>query len=161
MNFDEPLAFFITWTVYGTHLQGNESGWRKRRKGTQPSQPLLEQWHRDRLNHPVILLSDDQRVVVEQECQRHCEHRGWHNWAINARSNHCHIAVTATGHSGSIVRDQLKANGTRGLRAHWPAFRDRPVWTHGGDWECINTDDDLEAVCAYVREAQDRKNLDE
>jgi hypothetical protein len=53
------------------------------------------------------------------------------------------------------VRDQLKANGTRGLREQWPAFCDRPVWTFGGDWECVNGEDDLEAVILYVRDAQD------
>jgi hypothetical protein len=33
MNSDDPIAYFITWTVYGTHLQGDERGWRRRRKG--------------------------------------------------------------------------------------------------------------------------------
>ncbi|HEY6565119.1 MAG TPA: hypothetical protein VIY86_11515, partial [Pirellulaceae bacterium] len=63
-NNDEPLAFFITWTVYGTHLQGHEQGWRRRKKGTQPPQPLLEGWRHDRLNHPVIVLDADMRVIV-------------------------------------------------------------------------------------------------
>ena len=44
----------------------------------------------------------------------------------------------------------------RGLREHWAVFRDRPAWTVGGDWECVNSEDDLETVCAYVRDAQDR-----
>jgi hypothetical protein len=26
---EDPLAWFITWTVYGCHLQGATSGWRK------------------------------------------------------------------------------------------------------------------------------------
>jgi REP element-mobilizing transposase RayT len=156
MNPDEPLAFFITWTVYGTHLQGDERGWRRRRQGDQPPQPRLEQWHRERLNHDVILLSPDQRTIVETECRRHCDHRGWRLWEVNARSNHVHAVVTAPGCSGRTVRDQLKANCTRGLREHWAVFRDRPAWTVGGDWECVNSEDDLETVCAYVRDAQDR-----
>jgi hypothetical protein len=66
------------------------------------------------------------------------------------------MVVTAAGFSGKTVRDQLKANATRGLRAEWPEFCNRPVWTVGGDWECINTEDDLEQVVLYVRDAQDR-----
>jgi REP element-mobilizing transposase RayT len=108
------------------------------------------------LKHDVILLSPEQRVIVEQECQRHCDHRGWHLWEVSARSNHVHVVVTAAGYSGKTVRDQLKANCTRGLREQWAVFRDRPVWAVGGDWECINSEDDLETVCLYVREAQDR-----
>jgi REP element-mobilizing transposase RayT len=154
---NEPMAFFITWSVYGTHLQGDLRGWRRRRKGDQPPQPRLEKWRRDRLKHEVILLSSDHRAAVEFVCRRHCHIRGWHLWEVNARSNHVHAVVTATEYLGKTVRDQLKANGTRILRAQWPQFRDRPVWTIGGDWLCINSDEELESVCLYVREAQDRK----
>jgi REP element-mobilizing transposase RayT len=160
MNADEPIAFFITWTVYGTHLQGAATGWRKFGKGEAPPQPLLEEWHRDRLKHSVLILSDDSRVIVEDEVTRHCQHRNWHLWVCNARSNHVHVVVTAIGMSGKVVRDQLKANCTRGLRTHSAAFRDRPVWTSGGDWRCINSEEELERVILYVREAQDRKDRD-
>ena len=84
---DDPIAYFVTWTVYGTYLQGDQRGWRKRRKGEQNPQPRLAQWHQKRLKHNVVLLTRDQRVVVELECQRHCNHRGWHLWEVNPRSN--------------------------------------------------------------------------
>lgn len=154
MNSDEPIAFFITWTVYGTHLQGDVRGWRRRRKGEQQPQPRLAEWRRERLKHDVTLLSAEHQAAVEKECRKHCEHRSWHLWEVNARTNHVHVVATATGYSGKTVRDQLKANCTRGLREHWSVFCDRPVWTVGGDWECINSEDDLETVCLYVREAQ-------
>jgi hypothetical protein len=157
MQSGDPLAFFITWTVYGSHLQGDERGWRRRRKGNQLlPQPRLAEWRRERLKYDVILLSSEQREVVEAECRRHCEHRHWHLWEVNARSSHVHVVVTANGYSGKIVRDQLKANCTRGLRERWNQFCDRVVWTIGGDWECIIREEDLETVCLYVREAQDR-----
>jgi hypothetical protein len=155
-SLDDPLAFFITWTVYGTHLQGDEEGWRKRWKGYQPPQVQLADWHRHRLKYGVMLLSPDERKVVEAECHAHCDHRGWHLWAVNARTSHVHIVVTANQCSGKTVRDQLKANCTRALRERWNQFCDRTVWTVGGDWQCINGEDDLETVCSYVREAQDR-----
>ena len=160
MNSDEPIAFFLTWTVYGTHLQGNDLGWRKRRRGNQEPRPGLAKWHQERLTHAVVLLSAEQRAAVENECQRHCHHRGWRLWAVSARSNHVHVLVTAPGFSGKVVRDQLKSNCTRGLRAHWPLFRDRPVWTVGGDWKCINDEEELDDDCRYVLEAQDRKGRD-
>ena len=68
--------------------------------------------------------------------------------------------MTAPGYAGDVVRDQLKANCTRGLRAQWAEFCDRQVWTVGGDWDCLNSDDDLENACMYVRDAQDRKGGD-
>ena len=156
MNSDDPIAFFITWTAYGTYLQGDERGWRRRSKGSQEPQPLLAEWRRDRLKYDVLLLSTPQRSKVEQMCQEHCDHRSWQLWAVSARSNHVHVVVTAAGYSGKTVRDQFKANCTRGLREQWPTFCDRPVWTAGGDWDCINSEHDLNDVCQYVREAQDR-----
>ena len=156
MNTTDPMAYFITWSVYGTHLQGDERGWRRRRKGEQLPQRRLAQWHRNRLKHEVRVLSPEHRSIVERECQRHCDHRGWKLWEVNARSNHVHVVVTAVGYSGTTVRDQLKANCTRGLREHGTGFHDRPVWTVGGDWACINSEDELEPVCEYVREGQDR-----
>jgi REP element-mobilizing transposase RayT len=155
MNSDDPLAFFITWTIYGTRLQGDARGWRLRGHGHQPPQPRLEQWHSERLKHPVILLSTEQRAIVEAECRRHCTYRNWRLWEVSARTNHVHVVVTAPNYSGKQVRDQLKANCTRGLRERWEVFRNRPVWAAAGDWECINSENDLEAVCMYVREGQD------
>lgn len=155
MQSGDPLAYFITWTVYGSHLQGDERGWRRRRKGDQLPQPRLAEWRGQRLKHEVLLLSPDERKVVDSECRRHCDHRGWRLWEVNARSTHVHVVTTAVGCSGATVRDQLKANCTRGLREAWKKFCDRPVWTVGGDWACVNSEDDLETVCLYVRDAQD------
>lgn len=66
---DEPAGYSITWTVYGTFLQGDERWWSKRGLGEQAPRPLLEQWHRDRLKHEVILLSDECRDVVRSEIE--------------------------------------------------------------------------------------------
>lgn len=152
----EPLAFFITWTVYGTFLQGDRRWWRSKASGSRPPQPLLVQWHRDRLAHDILLLSERDRVNVHTAIQQHCEFRQWRLWIANARSNHVHVVVTAFGFAGDVVRDQLKANCTRILRQENPQFVGRPVWTVRGDWQCVNSDDDLEQAILYAGEAQDR-----
>ncbi|MFC1759200.1 hypothetical protein ACFL2H_10615 [Planctomycetota bacterium] len=156
---DEPVGYFITWTVYGTFLQGDSRWWRKRNAGEQSAQPLLEQWHRDRLKHDVILLNDDHRKVVDSEIEFHCKKRSWKRWVVNPRTNHVHVVVTASGCSGEKVRDQLKANCTRGIREIDNRFVDRPVWTTKGDVQFLKTDDDLEKAVEYAGEAQDRMGL--
>jgi len=153
---DEPAGFFITWTVYGTHLQGDARWWRKKRAGEQTPQPRLEQWHRDRLKHEVILLNNEHRRIVKAQVTAHCEHRGWQLWVTNPRTNHVHVVVTAAGYDGKTVRDQLKANATGALRRHDPQFVDRPVWTTGGDVQNLKTEEDLHAAIEYAGEAQDR-----
>ena len=154
---DDPLGYFITWTVYGTFLQGDARWWKKRMKGHQPPVPLLAQWHRDRLKYDVILLSEAHRGIVQVEIQRHCEVRQWKLWIANPRTNHVHVVITAPDHSGKQVRDQLKANCTRGLRLRDQQFVDRPVWTVGGDWQCLNSETELEQAILYAGEGQDRR----
>ena len=44
----DPLAYFITWTVYGSRLQGDARGWRKNGVHRLP-EPYLEAWHKQRL----------------------------------------------------------------------------------------------------------------
>jgi REP element-mobilizing transposase RayT len=161
MHDDEPIAFFITWTVYGTFLQGDPRGWRKRRKGNQTPQPNLARWRSEKLKHRIELLDDAQRATIETEIDRLAAFRIWHVWTREARTNHVHVVVTAIGYKGSRVRDQFKANCTRVLREQWQKFDDRPVWTTGGDWQCINNGEELEQVIAYVSEAQDLMHLDE
>jgi len=156
---DEPVGYFITWTVYGTFLQGDARWWKKRNAGEQSPQPLLEQWHRDRLNHDVILLNEDHRKVVESEIANHCERRGWKLWLANPRTNHVHVVVTSPGYTGEKVRDQLKANCTRGIREIDKRFVGRPIWATKGDVRFLKNDESLERAIVYAGEAQDRKGL--
>lgn len=158
---DDPLAYFITWTVYGTWLQGDVRGWRRYRDGHETPQPLLAAWRRERLLYPVIMLDDRTRKIVESEISDHCERREWKIWIANPRTTHVHVVVSADGVNGAKVRDQLKANCTRGLRENDSCFCDRPVWSRGGDWQCINSEDDLEAVIIYAAEGQGRVGLDQ
>ncbi|MEM6474468.1 MAG: transposase [Planctomycetota bacterium] len=155
----DPIAFFITWTVYGTFLQGDSRWWRKKGAGSQAPQPRLEAWHRDRLVYEVILLDFEHRQIVQFEVSTHCERRGWKLWAMAARTNHVHIVVSAPRFTGKKVRDQLKANCTRGIRQIDSRFTDRPVWTTNGDIEFIDSEWDLCVVTEYVNDAQDRMHL--
>jgi len=156
---DKPMGYLITWTVYGTFLQGDTRWWRKRSNGEQAPQPLLEQWHRDRLKHEVILLNDEHRKVVRSEIEFHCNNRAWKLWVVNPRTNHVHVVVTASEYTGERVRDQLKANCTRGIRQIDIRFTDRPVWTTKGDVQFLKTTVDLERAIDYAGEAQDRMGL--
>lgn len=160
MQINDVLAYFITWTVYGTFLQGDQRGWRSWKSGLQAPKPLLATWGRERLKHRVELLNSEQQSLVEVELQRLADYRGWKLWAKSARSNHVHVVATAPRYKGSKVRDQFKANCTRVLRERDPKFIDRPVWTIGGDWQILYNEEDLAQVIFYVDEAQDRKHLE-
>ena len=150
-----PLAYFMTWTVYGTHLPGSEKWWRNRSEISLPPRPKLEEWCRKQLRHPVFTLSVDERQVVKSTVEIHANFRNWKLWAMNARTNHVHVVISAQSDLWDVIRDQLKAYCTRDLRLDFSRWRGRPVWTKGGDCEFIDTMDELENVINYVLYGQD------
>jgi REP element-mobilizing transposase RayT len=152
---NETITYFITWTTYGTWLPGDSRGWRKWKKGEQQPRPLLEAWCRERMKGKLVILNSEQRAKVEGVCHRHAEIRGWTIHAINVRSNHVHIVVTADA-APAKVRDQFKANATRVLRQETDPIANETIWTRGGDAEIVDGDNGLEQVVLYVTDAQDR-----
>jgi REP element-mobilizing transposase RayT len=151
----EFITYFITWTTYGSWLPGDSRGWRKKKKGDQPPQPLLEDWCRGRMSESAVVLNATQRGKVESVCREHARIRNWALHAVNARSNHVHLVVTADK-APQLVRDQFKANATRVLRQEPDAITHDKIWTRGGDCDVVDGEDDLERVVEYVMEAQDR-----
>ena len=90
------LAYHITWTTCGTWLPGDERGWMDDlRSGVQPPDPRREDLALRCMAEDDVVLSDPQQLIVEETIRRHCDLRGWHIHALNVRSNHIHIVVTA------------------------------------------------------------------
>ncbi|MCR9295266.1 MAG: transposase [bacterium] len=157
---NDPIRSLITWRTYGTWLPGEMRGWRKRAGGEQLPRPLLERWCREQMTGQAVFLSANDRATVEDACREHCEFRGWHLFAVNARSNHVHVVVAAD-EKPQKVRDQLKANCTRRLRRQEkPLVTDR-TWTRGGDCSILDGDDEIENAVVYVVEAQERMGLED
>ncbi len=155
-NTGEPIAYFITWTTYGTWLPGDERGWHRWGEGeARPPNELFLETAKSKMKESALILSEQDRSAVAQTITRHCEIRVWELHAVNARSNHIHVVVTAPGYDPKVVRDQFKSWCTRHLKPRIP-HRTR-FWTEGGSCRWINVDDDLESAITYVNEAQDRK----
>ncbi len=155
-NLGEPLAYFLTWTTYGTWLPGDDRGWKRRGvPEIQRENPLFVAMARSQLREPAFRLSVSDRQIVEATIRDHCRVRSWHLHAANARSNHVHVVVTAAGYRPDAVRDQFKAWCTRRLKEAG-ATRSR-FWTEGACCRWLNHDDALEAAVHYVIDAQDRK----
>ena len=158
---DDPIAYFITWTCYGTYLPGDQRGWTQWHKGDQLPQPLLEEWCRDRMSEVAVLLDQTQRDIVNLVVRDHCEIRDWTLPAVNCRSNHCHVVVTAINYDGEQVRDQFKSWAKRRLKEHQHAQENfggsvrEHWWTRKGSVRKLFDDDSLEAAILYTNEAQD------
>jgi hypothetical protein len=93
------IAFFSTWTTYGTWLPGDDRGWFKRGKGAQVPNPLREFSAALRMKHDAVMLSMELRQLVEQTITDHCAIRAWKLHAVSCRTNHVHVVVEAPDRS--------------------------------------------------------------
>ena len=158
-NTGEAIAYFLTWTTYGSWLPGDERGWN--RKGDHenlPANPLFEQMALASLDEDPFLLRQAGQQIVEATIRKHCEIRVWNLHAVNARSNHVHVVVTSPGYQPKTVAIQFKAWATKRLQQIDP--QRTKFWTQGASCRWINTDDDLVSAVEYTIEAQDRKGAE-
>jgi REP element-mobilizing transposase RayT len=156
----DPLAYFITWSTYGTWLPGDKRGWVEYHRGWQLPDPIRELEARAKMREDACILDIDQRREVEAQIEETCRIRGWTLHAVNCRSNHVHIVVSANQHP-KRVRSQIKAWCTQRLKAlekqRYPGLLDirENWWAERGSQRWIFNDVGLEGATLYVRDGQD------
>ena len=143
---------FSTWTTYGTWLPGDERGWFQRAHGLQSADALRTLAAALRMTDDAMTLDGVQRSTVEETIAAHCEIRGWALHAVNCRSNHVHVVVTAPEQKREVPRKQFKAWCSRKLSEAGPA---RANWWSERGWD-VDLDDEeaLAVVVDYVRDRQ-------
>src|SRR5688572_28840520 len=119
-NTDNPLAYFISFRTCGTWLHGDNRGSIDRYNNRYRS-PYIEanpHWHRfnwDHLRVAPLTLGSPHRKSIQAAIRETCEIRDWPVLALNVRTNHVHVVLSANRNS-KLVLVALKANATRQLR---------------------------------------------
>lgn len=150
----DPIAYFLTWVTYGTWLPGDARGWVKYQAGWQLPDPVRERESKALMSEDACILTIEQRRAVEAQIVETCAHRGWTLHAVNCRSNHAHVVVTADVVDLNKIRIDLKAWATRALKKKFASGRDH-WWAERGSIRYLNSEDDLEAATLYVRDGQE------
>ncbi len=157
---DEPLAYYLTWTTYGTWLPGDERGWVARPGEFRTPDPKRKEAALCLMTESALTLDAEQRRRVEDTLADHCRIRGWHLHAANCRTQHVHVIVTAPQRDPAVVLDQFKAWCTRRLKELERSRRSteraprQKWWTQGGSKRWLNDAQSLEAAIQYVLEGQ-------
>jgi REP element-mobilizing transposase RayT len=154
----ETVAYFITFTTYGTWLHGREPGSVDREHnipGTPllPADPRLEAARRQALRQAPYLLAEPRRGVVLDTIREVATHRGWRLWAVHVRTNHVHVIVTASDTPEKVMAD-LKAWSSRRLRERFAESADRDRWTQHGSTRYLNSEESLVTKIVYVLDEQ-------
>ena len=140
---DDPIAFFLTITTYGTWLPGDARGWVEYRRGWQLPDPVLELEARAGMAEDACILDREQRAIVEGQIEETCRHRGWTLHAVNCRSNHLHAVISAPATAPKKIRKDIKAWCTRRLKERCDPTREN-WWAERGSIRWIYDDDGLE-----------------
>src|SRR5262245_51379061 len=149
-----PLAYFITFTTYGTWLHGRDPGSvdKAHHEVGMPFLPpdvALELESRGEMNQPPYLLDAPRREIVLRTLREVAAHRGWRLWAVHVRSNHVHVVVTADATPEKVMSD-LKAYASRRLKEHFTETVDRKRWTQHGSTRYLWTEPEVAAASEYV-----------
>ena len=150
----DPLAFFLTWTTYGSWMPGDARGWADDRGVIRAPNAKLARVAIGLMLGPSVVLTFAQRDIVERAIHEHCDFRGWTLHAAICRTTHVHAVVSAAKRTPDGVLGSIKARCSRQLshRAKDP----RTWWTRGGSMRHIYDMRALENVVTYVVECQDK-----
>jgi REP element-mobilizing transposase RayT len=155
-----PLAYFITFTTYGTWLPGTAKG-----KGSvdhdhneygtefvQPD-PAFEIQARSAMTQPPYTLDAPRRETVRDAIVRLSREKSWHLLAAHVRTNHVHVVITAGRDPGRLMAD-LKSRASRELTRAGFEDANRIRWTRHGSTRHLFKTEEVEQKIRYTLDEQ-------
>ena len=156
---DTPLAYFISFRTYGTWLHGDKRGSidRFHNRYRAPYIPPNQKWcnyNEQSLTAKPLILKARQRKSIEAAIRETCNIRNWWLGAINVRTNHVHVVVSASHKKPELVLGAFKANASRQLRQDslWP-YAYSP-WAEKGSKRRLWNERSVERAVDYVLNGQ-------
>jgi REP element-mobilizing transposase RayT len=152
-----PLAYFITYTTYGTRLHGDDRGsvdQSHNRYGSPylPASKPRRTFERSAMAEPPFVLGGRTRAIVHDAIVAHASFLAWTLHVDNVRTNHLHVIVTAPLEP-ELVMGQFKSWSSRCL--HNAGLQRRHFWTPHGSTIYLWTEQQLLSKVDYVRRLQD------
>ena len=142
----QMLGYMLTWTTYGTWLQGDERGWVKDRE-TLEGNAGLKRSNEERMIQSAVHLNSEQKEVVRQCLLEQAERVGQEVLALAVWSTHVHVVLGANEETIEKVAGYYK-NGTR--KALHDHGLNGKVWTKGYDKRFCYDQETMEQKIAYV-----------
>ena len=125
----KTLGYMVTWTTYGTWLQGDKRGYVRDGK-IFGQNPRLEQRNKKNQTGNIIKLTNKQQNIVRKAILEEARKMGQQVFAIAVCSNHIHIVV---GYSGDGIETSVKHYKNSSMVALRKDGLVGRVWTRGYD----------------------------
>ena len=153
------LAYFITFSTYGSRLPGDARGTTDRRANVygEPLRPSMRgvlASQRAALRWPAFQMADDERLITARAITRLCNARTWELHAFSVRTNHVHIVVEPASGTPEMMMQAFKAAATAALRKAARVDYDRKVWSRHGSTRYLFEEDAVPSAVRYVVERQ-------
>jgi REP element-mobilizing transposase RayT len=152
------MRYFITFTCYGTHFHGDESGIVDRNHNVFGSpfaeaSPERRDIKREQMDQAPYYMDPVRRATVLNALRKVCQHRNWDLVAAHVRTNHVHVVVEAEVRP-EMVMNTFKSYASRALNRLGSDGPDRKRWARHGSTRWLWRDDDVQEAIRYVVSGQ-------
>ena len=145
------IAYMLTWTTYGTWLQGDQRGWVKDGEVLRPNEKL-ESANRRQMKFGQTFLTNSQKTAAVQAIINEANELRQKLFALSVCNNHVHLVVqniempvgqvvSHYKHAARLAIQELGFNGK--------------LWTQGFDKRYCMDEKELSVKIAYVHKHKD------
>jgi REP element-mobilizing transposase RayT len=122
-------GYLLTWTTYGTWLQGDEHGYVKDGVTFDENTPLADA-NREKLKKDPVRLTLSQRKIIENAIRKKAMDIGQQIYALAVCSDHVHIVVDYTTKDIGLIVRYYKIAARKAIEDDGFVGR---LWTKGFD----------------------------
>lgn len=136
----------VTWTTYGTWLQGDKRRYVRNGK-ILPPDACLEQANKKLQKFEAVHLTSEQKRIVEDVMLKEAQRIGQDILALVVYSNHVHLVARTGNESIESAVSRYKNVATCALKK---AGLTKKIWTRGFDKRFCFTNEQLAQKISYV-----------
>ena len=141
------IGYMLTWTTYGSWLQGDRRGWVK--DGQVYSDGVcIEGFNAGNLKSKSVVLTEMQQSIVYDSMINHAVEKSHKIFALAVLDNHVHLLIAGCDEEVGRLAARYKNVGTRKLAGEYKGMK---VWTKGFDKRFCNHPDQLCKMVEYIR----------
>ena len=136
----------LTWTTYGTWLQGDRRCYVKNAK-VLPGDEELYRTNQKQMKFEPVRLSRKQQAIVRETILAIAENAQQKVFALTVTGNHLHLLLEPMGEPFAHVVSRYKNTARKAIEA---AGFNGKLWTRGFDKRYCNSDEELINKIQYI-----------
>ena len=142
----DVIAYMLTWTTYGSWLQGDERGWVRDGKIYQPNKALFKA-NKESQKQDEFVLSKMHIEKIRDEIYENAKSLNQHIFALAVCKNHIHLLANNIDKPIHIIGGYYKSKTTKLLKRLGVESK---VWTRGFDKRYCYDKKDLSKRIKYI-----------